>query len=274
MFAKRARWLLIVAVVLGLVVSVLGILLQGATAAGVSLWASLKSTILESTLESRFGKVWGLRAIDWLALGALIATAAALARAARTKPGEGVSAEANPDASVRPRPWLLALIGSGRRLSRCHAGALRPCERSEPDRGLLPLRRPARARRERLGRRDRLPAVRAAGRDPAARAFTTKPPAAGDARALLAHRAGRRGHIAITGRGAGVYRRAQPARPLPQHLRRADHRQDRPAAPPDLPRLDQSRTGDPCASGGSSPQARAPRAPASWLAARCEASSR
>ena len=48
----------------------LGILLQGASAAGVSLWSSLKGTVIEDTLESRFGEVWGLRAIDWLALGA------------------------------------------------------------------------------------------------------------------------------------------------------------------------------------------------------------
>ena len=35
--------------------SVLGILLQGASAAGVSLWASLKSAVIDNTLESRFG---------------------------------------------------------------------------------------------------------------------------------------------------------------------------------------------------------------------------
>ena len=69
-FAARMRRLLGVAVVLGVIVSALGILLQGAAAAGVSLWSSLKSTILQNTLESRFGEVWGLRAIDWLALGA------------------------------------------------------------------------------------------------------------------------------------------------------------------------------------------------------------
>ncbi len=84
-FTRRMRWLLIVAVVLGVLVSVLGILLQGASAAGVSLWSSLKGTILESTLESRFGQVWGLRAIDWIALGALLLLAKALSR--RVLPG-------------------------------------------------------------------------------------------------------------------------------------------------------------------------------------------
>jgi copper transport protein len=71
-FERRLLALLSFAVVLGVLVSLLGILLQGATAAGVSLWGSLKGTVLESTMESRFGEVWGLRALDWLALGALL----------------------------------------------------------------------------------------------------------------------------------------------------------------------------------------------------------
>jgi copper transport protein len=76
-FARRLRGLLALAVVLGAVVSVLGILLQGASAAGVSLWASLRGPILDSTLESRFGQVWGLRALDWLVLGGLLLIARA-----------------------------------------------------------------------------------------------------------------------------------------------------------------------------------------------------
>lgn len=71
-FRRRAVTLLAFAVVLGVVVSLLGILLQGASAAGVSLWDSLKSSIVQDTLESRFGKVWLLRAFDWAALGALV----------------------------------------------------------------------------------------------------------------------------------------------------------------------------------------------------------
>jgi copper transport protein len=71
-FGRRMRRLLAGAVVLGVTASVLGVLLQGASAAGVSLWSSLQSTILRDTLESRFGEVWGLRAIDWLLLGGLL----------------------------------------------------------------------------------------------------------------------------------------------------------------------------------------------------------
>jgi copper transport protein len=73
-FASRLGRLLAIAVVLGVLVSVLGVLFQGASAAGVSLWASLKSSIVTNTLESRFGEVWGLRALDWLALGAVLPT--------------------------------------------------------------------------------------------------------------------------------------------------------------------------------------------------------
>ena len=65
----RAVPLLAFAIVLGLLVSLLGILLQGASGAGVSLWSSLKWSIVEDTLDERFGTVWLLRAIDWAALG-------------------------------------------------------------------------------------------------------------------------------------------------------------------------------------------------------------
>lgn len=143
-FSRRAGRLLAVAVVLGLLVSVLGILLQGATAAGVSLWSSLKATVLESTLESRFGWVWALRALDWLALGALllgarVAGASAVPRIVSLA-GAGGSASADGSATaegpaiaagpataaaaggdlgavspvvIRPPVWLLAGLGFG-----------------------------------------------------------------------------------------------------------------------------------------------------------------
>lgn len=82
-FTRRHSRILAVAVVLGIAVSVLGILLQGASAAGVSLWASLKGPIIRDTLHSRFGTVWGLRAIDWVLLGVLLVAAARLPRARR-----------------------------------------------------------------------------------------------------------------------------------------------------------------------------------------------
>jgi copper transport protein len=79
-FASRMARLLAVAIALGFLVSVLGVLLQGASAAGVSLWSSLKAPVIEGTLESRFGWVWGSRAIVWLALGAVLALTHAISR--------------------------------------------------------------------------------------------------------------------------------------------------------------------------------------------------
>jgi copper transport protein len=79
-FASRLRRLFAAAIVLGVIVSVLGVLLQGASAAGVSLWSSLKGSIIENTLDSRFGTVWGLRAVDWLLLGVLFLATKAVGR--------------------------------------------------------------------------------------------------------------------------------------------------------------------------------------------------
>ncbi len=91
-FGHRFGRLLAFAVILGIAVGVLGILLQGASAAGVSFWASLKGPIIHDTLHSRFGTVWGLRAIDWALLGALLIAAWKL---------------------PRQRRWLAVLIGLG-----------------------------------------------------------------------------------------------------------------------------------------------------------------
>jgi copper transport protein len=124
MFAGRMRLLLSVAVVLGVVVSVLGVLLQGASAAGVSLWASLSHTIVQSTLESRFGAVWGLRALDWVLLGVLLMIATMLSERARTsssagapaatdRTGAGAEAPASADipalTPLPPRPLCVAI---------------------------------------------------------------------------------------------------------------------------------------------------------------------
>jgi copper transport protein len=112
-FARRFQLLLLVAVALGVTASVLGFLLQGATAAGVSLWSSLKGAVLENTLHSRFGQVWGARALDWIGLGALLA----LARAARRAPipvlrAVPLGADGLALAPAPPR-WALGLVGVG-----------------------------------------------------------------------------------------------------------------------------------------------------------------
>jgi copper transport protein len=116
--ARRMEQLLVLAVLIGVAVSAVGVLLQGASAAGVSLWSSLKAVILENTLESRFGEVWGARALDWLILGALLLVAGALRRrssswtpsSGRTPHHEPRHGSALAEGSWREPRWLLALI--------------------------------------------------------------------------------------------------------------------------------------------------------------------
>jgi copper transport protein len=119
-FATRLRALLAAAVALGVLVSVLGVLLQGATAAGVSLWGSLKGAVIDDTLAGRFGEVWGARALVWVALGVLLLGARASGRdvipvlrpdaggAAGSVAGEAV-ARATPRRAPRAVLALLAL---------------------------------------------------------------------------------------------------------------------------------------------------------------------
>jgi copper transport protein len=131
-FAERMQRMLYAAVVLGIVVSVLGVLLQGASAAGVSLWASLKGAVVQGTLESRFGTVWAARAVDWLLIGGLLLGARALRRplvpmlrreqaqgaAARSPSSAPASATSPAPASAQllaagPPRWLVALLALG-----------------------------------------------------------------------------------------------------------------------------------------------------------------
>ncbi len=72
-FTTRAGRLTFAAVGLGVATSALGIVFQGAVAAGTSFWQALDSTVLGDVLGTRFGTVWGLRLIAWLALGCLLA---------------------------------------------------------------------------------------------------------------------------------------------------------------------------------------------------------
>jgi copper transport protein len=112
-FASRLGRLFAVAIVLGTVVSVLGVLLQGASAAGVSLWASLKGSIINNTLGSRFGEVWGLRAIDWLALGGLLLAARAIHRDAIPVLELGGRDAGGVVMAVRPPRVIVASLGIG-----------------------------------------------------------------------------------------------------------------------------------------------------------------
>jgi copper transport protein len=127
-FARRLQRMLYAAVVLGAVVSVLGVLLQGASAAGVSLWTSLKGAVLENTLDSRFGMVWAVRAGDWLAIGAVLLIATSLRHplfatpAREDAPDRATGSASSPPARAEvaaaslgaaPPRWALALLCLG-----------------------------------------------------------------------------------------------------------------------------------------------------------------
>ena len=113
LFASRLTRLLALAAVVGVIVSVLGLLLQGASAAGVSLWSSLKSSIVDNTLESRFGEVWGLRAIVWILLGALLVATRALGKGAIPALGPDVRGDGTLQPSRRPTRAVLVLVALG-----------------------------------------------------------------------------------------------------------------------------------------------------------------
>jgi copper transport protein len=76
-FAARARRLLWLAVALGVLSGLAGIVLQGATAAGTTFWSALEPNVLREVLGTRFGTVWGARILAWALLGGVLASGAA-----------------------------------------------------------------------------------------------------------------------------------------------------------------------------------------------------
>jgi copper transport protein len=70
-FAKRLRVVLWVGAGIGLVATAAQIVLEGAEAAGVSGFSAITKTIVEETLETRFGTVWGFAFLAWIAIAAL-----------------------------------------------------------------------------------------------------------------------------------------------------------------------------------------------------------
>ena len=85
-FAARLRTLALAALLIGLTGTALGLVLQGATAAGTSFWEALDPAVVGEVLGTRFGTVWGLRLLDWALLGALGLFAAARAAAPALRP--------------------------------------------------------------------------------------------------------------------------------------------------------------------------------------------
>ncbi len=71
-FASRTRRVGAVTVAAGALAALLGLILQGASAGGTTVWDALDPDVIGDVLGTRAGTVWGLRLLDWTLLGALL----------------------------------------------------------------------------------------------------------------------------------------------------------------------------------------------------------
>jgi copper transport protein len=71
-FASLVRAIVLGATVLGVLATALAIVLEGATAAGISFWAALDPDIIEVVSETRVVQAWSARLIAWLVLAGLV----------------------------------------------------------------------------------------------------------------------------------------------------------------------------------------------------------
>ncbi|MCW3040480.1 MAG: copper resistance protein CopC [Solirubrobacterales bacterium] len=118
--ATRGRRVLLLTVCAGISSALLGLVFEGATAAGTTFWDALHPTILRDLLSTRFGTVWGLKGLVWLVLGALLVPRGPL-RALVVPPaargGSGAFSRLRPLAFVPPAGALAvapALAGHAR----------------------------------------------------------------------------------------------------------------------------------------------------------------
>ena len=144
-FAARARRMLAVAVVLGVVSGAAGIVLQGATAGGTSFWSALDPSVVREVLGTRFGRIWGLRVLDWLLLGGVLAAGAGARTIPVLRPAAVGRRRRRPRAV--PRRGRPGGAGDPRRVPRDHAGPCRARHDPEPGRRPVPARRRPRASR-------------------------------------------------------------------------------------------------------------------------------
>jgi len=68
-FRRRATWLLRIAALAGALAALAALALQAATAEGTSLWSAIGG--VREVLDTRFGVVWGLGVLAWIAVAAL-----------------------------------------------------------------------------------------------------------------------------------------------------------------------------------------------------------
>jgi copper transport protein len=104
-FRARGVQLLIAAAVAGMVATVLGIVLQAATASGGSFWSALDRDLVHDVLNTRFGEVWKLR---FTAFGVLAALLLFLPRGARDGQDEARVAPVAGPSGIGGRAWLVA----------------------------------------------------------------------------------------------------------------------------------------------------------------------
>jgi copper transport protein len=72
-FATRLRRVALFAAALGAISAAAGVVLEGAEAAGIAGFSALKEVIVRETLETKFGTIWGLAVLAWIAFGLLAA---------------------------------------------------------------------------------------------------------------------------------------------------------------------------------------------------------
>lgn len=71
-FVARLRRIVLGAVVAGVLATALAIVLEGATALGVSFWAALDRDVLDAVADTRVVRWWGVRLLVWLVVGAIV----------------------------------------------------------------------------------------------------------------------------------------------------------------------------------------------------------
>jgi copper transport protein len=111
-YSGRARRTLVAAAIAGALSGAAGVVLEGATGAGISGWSALRPHVVHETLTTRFGLVWGSGAVVWALAAAAAAWLLAPARgrlpALRTAQLGATGIAAAP----RPAAGRLAILGA------------------------------------------------------------------------------------------------------------------------------------------------------------------
>ena len=113
-FARRLRQVVLGAVVLGLLASATSIVLEAATAAGVSFWAALDRDLIDSVSSTRPVEAWSVRIVVWLLLGAVLVAALRPGRVPVLRPSVlGASGTAVGPASSRMHLLVFGALALG-----------------------------------------------------------------------------------------------------------------------------------------------------------------